>query len=61
MIAESKLKKFVIQASESEISNEQKSESQNLLTSTLIQKTVSEFAVIVSRRKLDASLNFVHY
>jgi hypothetical protein len=61
MIAESKLKKFVTQTSESEISVEQKNENQNLSTSTRMQKTVSEFAVIVSMKELNASLNFVHY
>jgi hypothetical protein len=61
MIAESRLKKFVIQASEIKVSNEQKNENKNLLTSMYIQKIMSEFAVIISRKKLDASLNFVHY
>jgi len=60
-VAGSRLKKFVTRASESEVSNEQKGEDQDLSTSTLNQETVSGFAVIVSMREPGEPLNFVHY
>ncbi len=61
MIAENKLKKCVNWALKSEISNKQKNEDQNLLITTFIEKIVSEIAINVSIRNLNASLNFIHY
>ncbi len=60
-IAENRLKKRVSWTLKSEISNEQKNEDQNLSMTTLIEKIMSEIAINVSIRNLNASLNFIHY
>ncbi len=60
-IAENKLKKRVNWALKSEISNEQKNEDQNLSITTFIEKIMSEIAINVSIKNLNASLNFIHY
>ncbi len=60
-IAENRLKKRVNWTLKSEISNEQKNEDQNLSMTTLIEKIMSEIAINVSIRNLNASLNFIHY
>ncbi len=61
IIAENRLKKHVNWASKSEISNEQKNEDQNLSMTTLIEKIMSEIAINVLIKDLNASLNFFHY
>ena len=60
-IAENRLKKHVNWVLKSEISNEQKNKDQNLLMTTLIEKIMSEIAINVSIKDLNASLNFIHY
>jgi len=61
MIAENRLKKYVNQASKSEISNEQKNEDQNLLMTTLIEKIMSEITINILIKNSNALLNFIHY
>jgi len=58
-VAGSRLKKFVTRAPESEVSNEQEGEDQDISTSTLHQETVSGFAVIVPMREPGEPLDFV--